>query len=99
MGTVYLTTKDNPYDPKKDYLSWHNYDMERGYYSAEYLNRVYEKNLESKYKNNKVDFLDIDEQVLEDSIDEIIEINNLISNSVENESEKPIEYVKLVVNE
>lgn len=98
MSTVYLTTKDNPYNPEKDYLSWHNFDMEQGYYSAEYLTRIYDKNLMLKHHGVRPDSPEIDEQVLEDSIDEIVQINNLVTNSSDKTKPNLIEYVKIVRN-
>lgn len=35
-----LTTLDNPYNPKKDYEHWLNYDHTYGYYTAEYIVRI-----------------------------------------------------------
>lgn len=90
MELLYLTTKDNPYKPDTDYKRWHDYDMQKGYYTAEYLDRVYEKNMELKGKNPFS--VDIDDAVMEESIDEIIDLNKgLLQNGMPN-----IEYVKFV---
>jgi hypothetical protein len=35
-----LTTIDNPYDPKQDYLKWKQWDEESGYYTEAYLARM-----------------------------------------------------------
>ncbi len=96
MSTVYLTTADNPFDPKDDYPKWHDYDMQKGYYTAEYLNRIYEKNL-SMNKGNNFDDSEIDLKILEDSVDEIIEMNEeLFKYLNEKDSKKQIKYVKIV---
>ena len=35
-----LTTLDNPFNPKKDYDKWRNWDISNGYNTEEYLDRV-----------------------------------------------------------
>ena len=35
-----LTTLDNPYDPFEDFTSWFMYDVEKGYNTCGYLDRV-----------------------------------------------------------
>lgn len=35
-----LTTEDNPYDPRLDFLSWDAWDREQGYNTCAYLARV-----------------------------------------------------------
>lgn len=102
MSTAYITTKDNPYDPAKDFVSWHNYDMERGYFSSELLSRIYEKNLalrKEKEKRFDIDDSEIDEQLLEDSIDEIIDLYSKFGDDLsETSNEKSIEYCKVYSN-
>lgn len=36
----YLTTVDNPYDKIEDYDQWLGFDIEMGYYSDAYLDRI-----------------------------------------------------------
>jgi len=38
--TLVLTTKDNPYNPKKDYYNWKMWDVENGYNTEEYIARL-----------------------------------------------------------
>lgn len=93
---VRITTKDNPFDPEKDYKRWHDFDTKKGYFTAEYLNRVYEKNLSIKYGND-FDDSETDMELLEDSIDEIIDMNDkLIKFLNEKDTKKCIKYVKIV---
>jgi len=35
-----LTTIDNPFNPKKDYEKWKQFDMENGYYTEDYIARI-----------------------------------------------------------
>ena len=94
MGLLYLTTKDNPYHPDTDYKRWHDFDMQKGYYTAEYLDRIYEKNMDLRGKNPFS--VDIDDNVLEESIDEIIDLNESLLGHVREKDEPKIEYVKYV---
>ena len=40
MAKFMLTTKDNPFDPRLDFDSWYNYDIDKGYNSCALLDRV-----------------------------------------------------------
>lgn len=35
-----LTTKDNPFNPKTEYLNWKTWDESHGYYTEAYVARV-----------------------------------------------------------
>lgn len=64
-----ITTLDNPYDPKDDFVRWQAYDHEKGYNTSEYLARVC-------HASNKLSYKMI-EQSIEDAIDSIVEMNLL----------------------
>ena len=40
MPRPYLTTKDNPFNPKTQFELWNSFDMQQGYNSAGYLDRI-----------------------------------------------------------
>jgi len=37
---VMVTTVDNPYDPRTDFLAWNTWDIDHGYHTTAYLARV-----------------------------------------------------------
>ena len=62
-----LTTFDNPFDPFDDFTSWFMYDVEKGYNTCGYLDRVSNvtDDMSQKEANKEI----------ERAIDEIIELN------------------------
>lgn len=64
-----LTTFDNPYDPFDDFTSWYMYDVEQGYNTCGYLDRIANvtDDMSQKEANKEI----------ERAIDEIIAINPL----------------------
>lgn len=64
-----LTTFDNPFDPFDDFTSWFMYDVEKGYNTCGYLDRVSNvtDDMSQKEANKEI----------ERAIDEIIELNPL----------------------
>ena len=66
---VMLTTFDNPYNPFEQFTQWFLFDVEKGYYTCNYLARIV---------NTTDDMTDkeIDEEI-ERAIDEIILYNPL----------------------
>lgn len=40
MTACMLTTKDNPYNPFDNFDSWYQFDMDKGYSSCSYLDRI-----------------------------------------------------------
>lgn len=59
-----LTTIDNPYDPFDQFDSWFTYDMDKGYNSCGYLNRIAKTSDELSDEENRKE--------IERAIDEII---------------------------
>lgn len=64
-----LTTFDNPYDPFEDFTSWFMYDVEKGYNTCGYLDRVSDVTEDMSQKEASKE--------IERAIDEIIEHNPL----------------------
>lgn len=64
-----LTTLDNPYDPFEDFTSWFMYDVEKGYNTCGYLDRVSDVTEDMSQKEASKE--------IERAIDEIIELNPL----------------------
>ena len=59
-----LTTFDNPFDPFEDFTSWFMFDIEKGYYSCNYLARIANLSDEMTQKEKDTE--------IERAIDEII---------------------------
>lgn len=64
-----LTTSDNPYDPFDDFTSWYMYDVEKGYNTCGYLDRIANVTDDMSQKEASKE--------IERAIDEIIELNPL----------------------
>lgn len=60
-----LTTTDNPYNPHEDYDAWMLWDQSNGYFTAEYIARL---------MNPNVDY-DNDDKALDNIYQEIIDLN------------------------
>ena len=66
---VMLTTFDNPFDPFEDFNSWWLFDIEKGYNTCSYLDRV-------SHVTNDMTQKEVNEEI-ERAIDEIILYNPL----------------------
>lgn len=64
-----LTTFDNPFDPFDDFTSWFMYDVEKGYNTCGYLDRIAKVTADMTNK-------EVNEEI-ERAIDEIILYNPL----------------------
>ena len=64
---VALTTEDNPWNYFDDFESWHQYDLDKGYCTEEYIARI--AMLNDSLPEEK------QEQIREEAIDEIIKVN------------------------
>lgn len=62
---VMVTTIDNPYDPRTDFLAWNNWDIDHGYHTTAYLARVLADtdDFPQEYNNRLVEQA-IDEMIL-----------------------------------
>lgn len=67
MSKVALTTVDNPYNPLKDFDSWYRFDMDKGYNSCAYLDRIARTSDAFSDEENK--------REIERAIDEIIKFD------------------------
>ena len=63
-----ITTLDNPIDPRDDFFKWHAWDVEHGYNTCAYLDRV--AALPSDLPQILID------HYVEKAIDEIIEMHS-----------------------
>ena len=64
-----LTTFDNPFDPFEDFTSWWMFDIEKGYNTCSYLDRI--ANITDDMSQKEVN------EEIERAIDEIILYNPL----------------------
>ena len=64
MTKCLLTTFDNPFDPFEQFTSWFLFDVEKGYNSCAYLDRIAKTSDQFTDKEN--------EKEIERAIDEII---------------------------
>jgi len=69
MASVMLSTLDNPYNPHKDYEDWYRYDMDMGYNSCAYLDRIAKTSSQLSDAENDAE--------IERAIDEIIKYDYL----------------------
>lgn len=67
MREVYITTVDNPYDPRDEFEKWRQFDESKGYNTCGYLARI---------ARTSDGLSDIDNSLaIEAAIDEIIDIS------------------------
>ena len=64
MARVALTTFDNPFDPFEQFDSWFLFDVEKGYNSCAYLDRIAKTSDQLSDEENEIE--------IERAIDEII---------------------------
>lgn len=62
-----LTTEDNPYSPFTEFSEWYAFDVQKGYYTCDYLDRITNTSNGISDENNLLE--------IEDAIDEAIRIN------------------------
>lgn len=64
-----LTTKDNPFNPLTQFHDWFLFDIEKGYYTCDYLTKI------AKTSDSLTDYEN--DLEIEKAIDEIIELDFL----------------------
>lgn len=69
MKKAWLTTIDNPYNPKTEFDSWFLFDTEKGYNSCSYLGRIARTSEQFTDEENNLE--------IERAIDEIIKFDFL----------------------
>lgn len=69
MSKCALTTFDNPYDPFDQFDSWYMFDIDKGYNSCSYLDRIAATSDQLSEQEN--------DQEIERAIDEIILFDSL----------------------
>ena len=76
MASVMLTTIDNPYNPFKDFENWYRYDELHGYSTCGLLARITTMNENALMTDTE------EKELIENSIDQIIEMNNKLYKKV-----------------
>lgn len=69
MKDMMLTTIDNPYNPFTHFDEWRAYDIEKGYFTCEYLARIVKTSDELSETDQLL--------AIEQAIDEIVKLNIL----------------------
>lgn len=65
-----ITTVDNPYDPFDDFVSWHLFDIEKGYNSLSKLARLAEDLKDDQSDQEQ-------QQIIENAVDLLVSIDPL----------------------
>lgn len=80
MAKVMLTTIDNPYDPFNQFDSWFMFDLDKGYNSSAYLDRIAHTSDSFTDEENETE--------IERAIDEIIkyDFRNIYKKVIEKEN-------------
>ena len=84
MAKCRLTTFDNPFDPFEQFTSWLLFDMEKGYNSCAYVDRIAKTSEQLSDEENDLE--------IERAIDEIIKYDfmNLYKKVVQNQDKTNI---------
>ena len=83
MRVCMLTTVDNPYDPFDQFDSWYQFDMDKGYSSCSYLDRIARTSDQLTEKENN--------EEIEHAINEIIkyDFQNIYRKVVRETDDRP----------
>lgn len=66
---VWITTKDNPYNPFTQYDEWEAWDIQKGYHTNSYVGRIAKTSVALSEADQMLE--------IERAIDEILELNPL----------------------
>ena len=88
MADVALTTFDNPFNPFDDFTNWFMFDIDKGYNSCGYLDRIAHTSDSLTDKEN--------DDEIERAIDEIIKYDflNIYTKIKRNEKPKTVNMIK-----
>ena len=68
MKVAMLSTIDNPFSPFDDYVAWHNWDTQAGYYSAELVGRLANLSHELSEEDYNVAMTNVVDEIVRENV-------------------------------